>query len=100
MLTEIETDLSKDDDAKPALPDNPVVQIAQGAYRSRPADQGVLAFLGIPYARPPIGQQMWIGKAKSHITRHSNALRGGPGFDHLPWPWGRCARQPDQPVYI
>ena len=42
-----------------APPQGPLVRIPQGAYRGRPADQGVVAFLGIPYARPPIGPDRW-----------------------------------------
>ncbi|WP_291987641.1 carboxylesterase family protein [Luteitalea sp.] len=35
------------------------VSIAQGTYRARPAHEAVLAFLGVPYARQPVGEWRW-----------------------------------------
>jgi para-nitrobenzyl esterase len=63
--------------ATPALPESPVVRLPQGAYRGRPADQGVLAFLGIPYARPPIGQWRW---REAVPPESSNRLFDASGF--------------------
>jgi hypothetical protein len=31
------------------------ISLTQGTYRARPAREGVLAFLGVPYARQPVG---------------------------------------------
>lgn len=45
--------------AAPALSSGPLVSLPQGAYRGRPADEGVAAFLGIRYARPPVGHLRW-----------------------------------------
>lgn len=39
--------------------DAPHVRLPQGTYRARPAEAGVIAFLGIPYARAPIGALRW-----------------------------------------
>jgi para-nitrobenzyl esterase len=65
--------------AKPAPPQGPLVGIPQGAYRGRPADQGVVAFLGIPYARPPIGQQRWREAVPlEHADRVLEASAFGP----------------------
>lgn len=53
------------------------VRISQGAYRGRAADQGVLAFLGIPYARPPIGQLRW---REAVPLENSDSLFDASGF--------------------
>ena len=45
--------------AEPPLPQGPLVSIPQGAYRGRPAEQNVVAFLGVPYAQAPVGDRRW-----------------------------------------
>lgn len=44
---------------RPTPPGDMVVRLPQGSYRAGPAPDGVLAFRGIPYARPPVGALRW-----------------------------------------
>jgi para-nitrobenzyl esterase len=37
----------------------PLVQVASGALRGKQVGNGVRAFLGIPYAKPPLGELRW-----------------------------------------
>jgi len=37
----------------------PSVTTPYGTYRARPPRDGVLAFLGVPYARQPVGERRW-----------------------------------------
>lgn len=49
-----------DDRPVTAVADEPVaLSIPQGTYRARPARESVLAFLGVPYARQPVGERRW-----------------------------------------
>jgi para-nitrobenzyl esterase len=58
-----------------------------GAYQARPAREGVLAFLGVPYARQPVGEWRWREAAPPDS---SSAV-------HRAFEYGHTARQlPDE----
>lgn len=71
--------------SKPAPPAAPIVRLPQGAYRGRPAEQGVTAFLGVPYARPPVGPLRWReALAPEASDRIRDAAAYGPTCRQLP----------------
>lgn len=63
-----------------AAPSDPVVRVAEGLLRGAAADHGAEAFLGVPYAQPPVGDlrlaapqpvERWRGLRQA--TEHSAA---------------------------
>lgn len=82
-------------------PDAPLVETPLGVLSGVVARPGVAAFLGIPYAAPPVGALRW--RAPQPATPWAgvrDAAAFGPDGPQLPNPRLRAARQDEDCLYL